>query len=60
VDLGRAVGEREHHAAGEHLDRGDVLPGPVAVPACVGFLLSDAAGFMTGTELLMDGGLMYD
>jgi NAD(P)-dependent dehydrogenase (short-subunit alcohol dehydrogenase family) len=33
---------------------------PEEVAACVGFLLSDAAGFMTGAELLVDGGLMYD
>jgi NAD(P)-dependent dehydrogenase (short-subunit alcohol dehydrogenase family) len=33
---------------------------PEEVAACVGFLLSDAAGFLTGVELLADGGLMYD
>ena len=33
---------------------------PEEIAACVGFLLSDAAGFMTGAELLVDGGLMYD
>jgi NAD(P)-dependent dehydrogenase (short-subunit alcohol dehydrogenase family) len=33
---------------------------PEEVAACVGFLLSDQAGFLTGTELLVDGGLMYD
>jgi NAD(P)-dependent dehydrogenase (short-subunit alcohol dehydrogenase family) len=33
---------------------------PEEIAACVGFLLSDAAGFMTGAELLVDGGLMYN
>src|SRR3984885_4207692 len=33
---------------------------PEEIAACVGFLLSDAAAFMTGAELLVDGGLMYD
>jgi NAD(P)-dependent dehydrogenase (short-subunit alcohol dehydrogenase family) len=30
------------------------------IAACVAFLLSDQAGFLTGVELLADGGLMYD
>ena len=30
------------------------------IAACVTFLLSDQAGFMTGVEFLVDGGLMYD
>ena len=30
------------------------------IAACVSFLLSEQAGFMTGVEFLVDGGLMYD
>jgi NAD(P)-dependent dehydrogenase (short-subunit alcohol dehydrogenase family) len=30
------------------------------IAACVAFLLSDQAGFMTRVEFLVDGGLMYD
>jgi NAD(P)-dependent dehydrogenase (short-subunit alcohol dehydrogenase family) len=33
---------------------------PEEVAACVEFLLSDKAAFLTGVELLVDGGLMYD
>ncbi|HEY1703838.1 MAG TPA: SDR family oxidoreductase [Trebonia sp.] len=33
---------------------------PEEIAACVAFLLSDQAGFLTGVELLADGGLMYD
>jgi hypothetical protein len=33
---------------------------PEEIAACVAFLLSEQAAFMTGVELLVDGGLMYD
>jgi hypothetical protein len=33
---------------------------PEEIAACAAFLLSDQAAFLTGVELLADGGLMYD
>ncbi|WP_019546559.1 SDR family NAD(P)-dependent oxidoreductase [Streptomyces sulphureus] len=33
---------------------------PEEIAASIAFLLSDDAGFITGTNLLVDGGLMYD
>jgi 3alpha(or 20beta)-hydroxysteroid dehydrogenase len=48
-------------SAVEHLIAGAPIPRaarPAEIAAAIVFLLSDAAGFVTGTDLLVDGGVL--
>jgi 3-oxoacyl-[acyl-carrier protein] reductase len=57
TDMTRAIPEAQRQAAVQHIPLGR-LGAPQEVAAAVGFLVSPAAAYITGTTLDVNGGML--